>query len=351
MSQPHSFIPRANGFATFLAALIAWSVLVPSLAQGQDLQPVLREQIRVYSDLVTLGDIFDNAGPAASAPVFRSPDLGTQGVVAARRIATAARRHGLTWRNPGSIEQVTVERPGRRVTIDEIKMAVARSAARELGITEPKNLRVILQRRARAYYVHPHVRGTLTVRRIHLRDQGGIFEATIGFDENGISTRDRVYQGRLEETMEVPVLARAIARGETITREDVKMTRMPTSRMRGGIVMEETAIANMAARRALRADQPVVQSDIERPKLVRQGTLVTIVYEIPGLKLKSQGRAQADAAHGATVPVMNTRSNRMVQTVVRGPGLVAVVPAGRNIQAQRAPQPQRTANAGPTTVR
>ncbi|MCG8650509.1 MAG: hypothetical protein MI861_11800, partial [Pirellulales bacterium] len=137
MQQLHHLIARANGIAVHLAALIALSVFAPSPAQGQDLRPVLKEQIRVYSDLVTLGDIFDNAGPAASAPVFRSPDLGTQGVVAARRIATAARRHGLSWRNPGAIEQVTVERPGRRVTIDEIKQAIAQSAARELDIAEP----------------------------------------------------------------------------------------------------------------------------------------------------------------------------------------------------------------------
>ena len=60
---------------------------------------------------------------------------------------------------------------------------------------------------------------------------------------------------------------------------------------------------------------------------------------------------EADAALGANVPVMNTRSNRLVQTVVRGPGLVAVIPAGGSRAARSSTATQRTANAGPTTVR
>ena len=105
-----------------IAALLV--IALPPLASAQG-QPVLREQIKVYSDLVTLGDIFENAGLAQNAPVFRAPDLGTHGVVAAKRIATAASQHGLIWDNPGAVEKVTVERPSRRITLKEIQETIA----------------------------------------------------------------------------------------------------------------------------------------------------------------------------------------------------------------------------------
>lgn len=312
---------------------------------------MLREQIRVYADLVRLGDIFENAGPAADAPVFRSPDLGTQGVVAAKRIAAAAHRHGLEWSNPGGINQVSVERPGRFVPLDEIRKAIADRAAGEMDIAQAGDLDVTLERRARGFYVHPRLRSEVVVKRLHLRRETGAFEAAVGFAEDNFGAPERIYRGRVQETIEVPVPAHPIERGDTMSRDDVKMLRVPTAQVRTGTVMAPESLAGMAAKRALRADQPVTRTDIERPKLVLRGALVTIVYEAPGLQLKAQGRAQADAADGASVPVLNTRSNRVIQAVVRGPGLVAVDPSAPRPDPQNTASLPRTGRTGPGVVR
>ena len=45
--------------------------------------PALKRSITVTSDIVRLGDLIDNAGGFAAIPVFRSPDLGTTGRLAA----------------------------------------------------------------------------------------------------------------------------------------------------------------------------------------------------------------------------------------------------------------------------
>lgn len=336
-------------------AIATLSVMAVSSSAAAQSVPVLRERIVVHSNLVTLGDIFDHAGQAATAPVFRSPDLGTQGVVAAKRIATAASKHGLLWANPGNVRQVSVERPGRLVSLEEIRTAIAKHAARDFDGVTDRNLTVTLERRARSFTVDARINGTVSVKRLHLQRNNGIFDATIGFENAGRHVRDRSFRGRILETMKVVVPARDIERGATIMERDLKTARIPVSRLPAGMVSDMGDLAGMAAKRRLRADQPVRRSQIERPKLVRRNTLVTIIYEIPGLALKAQGRAQGDAAQGEAVSVLNTRSNRTIQATVQGPGLVVVGTLGNPVtRLSAAPSPRSNLRAeliGPQVVR
>src|SRR5438309_237728 len=65
---------------------------------GQDARdtiaaPVLRANVTVTSDLVRIGDVIDNAGPAAPIAIYRAPDLGTTGSLPTAQILTALRAH------------------------------------------------------------------------------------------------------------------------------------------------------------------------------------------------------------------------------------------------------------------
>lgn len=313
-------------------------ILAPSaqaLALANDDAPVLREQIKVYSGTVTLGDIFDNAAPSASAPVFRSPDLGTKGIVAAKRVAAAARQHGLHWNNPGGVTQIAIERPSRVVTLKEITRALTHHAMGEFGLTSTQDLLVELSPRSRPFHINARIKGPISVKRLSLRTGGGAFETVIGFDDPEFTAQDKRYRGRAYETMMIPVPAHPIERGQTIRQSDIKIIRMPRTRISAGIVMAENSLAGMAARRNLRIDQPVRRADLERPRLVRRNTPVTIIYKIPGLALKSLGRALADASHGEMVSVENVRSKRTIQATVLGPNLVSVASAINHVRNQR----------------
>lgn len=341
---------RAGTIAAFtLNVVIAVFATLPAFAD--DSRPTLRAEIKVYSSLVALGDLFENAGPAANAPVFRSPDLGTQGVVSTKRIAAAARKHGLYWNNPREVAQVTVRRPGRLVTLDDIKNAIARHAAREMGLINASEVAVTFDSRSRAFHVDPRVAGPLVVKQFTASERSGRYRAVVAFDDPDRRTRDRAYSGQVYETTTVVVPARPIERGATIQPDDVKKLSMPKTQVRIGIVTNTDQLTGMAAKRNLAADKPVRRTDLEYPKLVRRNTLVTISYKIPGLKLKSQGRAQADAALGEMVSVLNTRSNRLVQAVVRGPGLVTITAPNNSKIRQPVLAQNRTGTAGPHSVR
>lgn len=345
-----TFRPGAGWIAAFmLGVVIAALAAVPAYAD--DSRPKLRTEIKVYSSLVALGDLFENAGPAANAPVFRSPDLGTQGIVSTKRIAAAARKHGLYWNNPHAVAQVTVKRPGRLVTLDAIKTAIARHAARKMGLINASEVAVTVDSRSKAFHVDPRVTGPLIVKQFTVSERSGRYRAVVAFDDPERRTRDRAYTGRVYETMTIAVPARPIERGTTIQASDVKKLSMPKTQLRAGVVTNTDQLTGMAAKRNLSPDKPVRRADLEHPKLVQRNTLVTISYEIPGLKLKSQGRAQADAALGETVSILNTRSNRTVQAVVHGPGLVTIkAPSAGQIRQPVLAQ-NRTGAAGPHSVR
>lgn len=345
--MPNRFAIRLTGLC---CALMLCLGLGSQVAAAQDAAPVLREQIKVLSELVTLGDLFENAGAVADVAVFRSPDLGTRGFVGADRVKAAAQQHGLYWNNPGGVAQVSVERPGRLVTLEEITRVVAEAAAEEMNVPD-EDLQVALDRREREYHVDPRIEGPLLLKRLHIRP-GGVFEAEVGFETAKYGARSESVLGRVYETMAVAVPTRPIDRGETILRADVETIRLPRSQLRAGMVLEVSELAGMAAKRPLPANEPVRGGDIEHPKLVTRNTLVTIVYRTGGLLLRAQGLAQEDAHEGATVPVLNPRSKRVVQGVVRGPGLVVIESAS---SVALAPQPRRraqhNAGAGPRALR
>ncbi len=302
---------------SFLAACLALATFHVA-AQAQN-EPVLREQIKVFSDLVTLGDLFENAGEAAGAPVFRAPELGTNGVVAAKRVAASAHQHGLEWRNPGGINEVSVQRPGRLVSTEEVREIIGKHAG-----GEEEAWSVDLSRGSKPYHIDPRVKAPLTIKYIDLQSRSGRFRAVLSVDDGELAVPDKIFTGRAYASVEAVVPARTIERGATIVADDLKMARMPRSRVTNAAIEDMETAIGMAARQKLIMGRPVRRSDIEKPKLVVRNSMVTIVYQVPGMVLKSKGKALADGSKGEMVAIMNLRSKRTIEGLVTGPGQISL---------------------------
>ncbi len=287
-------------------------------AQAQN-DPVLREQIKVFNDLITLGDLFENAGKASAAPVFRAPELGTNGIVAAKRVAASARQHGLEWSNPGGIRKVMVQRPGRLISLDEVRDLIGKHAG-----GDDEAWTVDLSRGAKPFHIDPRVKTPITLKQIDLQTRNGKFRAVISFDGGEQVVQEKTFTGRAYASVEAIVPARTIERGATIVEDDLKIVRMARSRVASSAIEEMEAAIGMAAKHRLIMGRPVRRTDIERPKLVTRNGMVTIIYRVPGMVLKSKGKALADASKGQMVPIMNLRSKRTVEAQATGVGVVTV---------------------------
>src|SRR5437016_5305997 len=118
---------------------------------GQDARdtiaaPVLRANVTVTSDLVRIGDVIDNAGPAAPIAIYRAPDLGTTGSLPTAQILTALRAHQVIGVDTRDIKDVAVTRLSRTVDAKEIEQAVASALEHRSGLGDAANLSLTFDR-------------------------------------------------------------------------------------------------------------------------------------------------------------------------------------------------------------
>jgi flagella basal body P-ring formation protein FlgA len=118
---------------------------------------------------------------------------------------------------------------------------------------------------------------------------------------------------------EILVLVRDRARGDVIVASDLEW-RKPDGMAPRNTLPDIAFAAGQELRRPLRAGAPVLTSDIKAVSLVRKGEPVKLVYTSPGLKLTVDGVAQADAAMGDSVRVLNNYTRRSVDAVASATG-------------------------------
>jgi flagella basal body P-ring formation protein FlgA len=133
--------------------------------------------------------------------------------------------------------------------------------------------------------------------------------------------------GRVSVKRNVPVLARRIEAGSTISAADLDWVQMPEERVTADVITEADQLIGREARRDTGEGEILRAHDVIPQRLVVHGSLVTMKIETPYITVTAQGKAQQDGAEGDTVRVVNTQSNRIVEGVVTGPGIVDIRPA------------------------
>ena len=280
----------------------------------------LRPFAVVDDSVVRLGDLFEGAGPRATAALGPAPAPGARQVVEAAQLLGIARAHGIVWRPMSANERVVIERPGRAVSAAEV-VALLRTALRHGGLEEESDLEL-------AGFTPPMVPqaafAQLAVEGAALDLTAGRFGATLVVGAEGMPTHRLRVAGRVVATVPMLVAARRMAVGEVVGANDVRMVRVPASRLRPGAAQRAEQVVGQAMRRPAGAEQPLLLADVSAPLAVERGAVVTMIYEVPGMQLTAQGRAMEGAARGAPVPVMNLASRTVVEAVVIAPGRVRV---------------------------
>ncbi|WP_380874011.1 hypothetical protein ACFB49_45250 [Sphingomonas sp. DBB INV C78] len=123
-------------------------------------------------------------------------------------------------------------------------------------------------------------------------------------------------------TVDAPVLARTVEKGEILSAGDFVVAPVMASIARSAI--QPQAAAGKEAVRRLAAGAPVRTNDVVRPRLVRRGEAVTIALVSGPLTITSAGRAMTDGGAGDNVRVLNTSTNRTLDGIVEPSGRVRV---------------------------
>jgi flagella basal body P-ring formation protein FlgA len=285
--------------------------------------PLLKRNATVVGEVVRIGDLIDNAGPAAQIAIFRAPDLGTAGTVPTAQVLQAARAHAVIGIDTSGISEVLVTRASRVITSKDIEAGIAQAIALQLGIFGDNEIAAKLDRDMRPLHVEASVTAPLQVTRLNFDPRTNQFDAALEVPGSTVARRLR-FSGRAVETVEIAALMRPLARGEVVRASDIVVERRPKSEAGADTAGEAGRVIGMALRRAIRAGQILRAADLMRPELVQRNENVTLVFEVPGIMLTSRGKALETGAEGDLISVLNPQSKRTVQGTVTGPNTVTV---------------------------
>jgi len=313
----------------FCALILALSI---NFAHAAEL--TLRSNISIVGDVVTLGDLFEHAGDVASKAVFRSPRPGQTGILNSRRIALVARDNGLNWLNRKYVQKIVIRRAANTITLDEISTRIGEELKNNYPLrVSNSQLEVSLSNKALPFIMRADVEAVFDVEKIRYDRRSGRFSAVIS-GPAGSATQKRVtYSGRATEIIEIPVLVQPLTRGQTFKAGFLETRKFPARRINSRVITQAADLIGMAARRSLRPNSPIRLNDIEKPRIVKKNTLVSVVYKVGTLTINFRGRALEDGALGETISVLNSRSRRTIQTIITAPNSVT---AQINISRQTA---------------
>jgi flagellar basal body P-ring formation protein FlgA len=309
-------------FVTLMAsAASAPAVLAAPQASGPAI--LQRDTVIVTTALVRLGDLFLNVNDSqAETPVAYAPAPGRRALFDARWLHRVAHSHGLDWRPSGIHDQVTVERDSTVVGREDVEQHILDALA-ERGV-DTSQARVQLSNRMFRLHLPADAAPSLDVEDVTFDERRGNFDAVVTVAADGVTARRVRVTGQLHEMVDVPVLARRVAAGETLTTSDLTWITVRGQTLQKNSILAAEDIIGLTPRRTLRPGVPISAADIQRPVMVSKGEIVIIALQTPQMLLSARGQALTNGSKGDAIRVANIQSRQIVEAVVTGPGQVAV---------------------------
>jgi flagellar basal body P-ring formation protein FlgA len=294
--------------------------VIPSARAEATLRPVSV----VQGSVIRIGDLFSRAGSQSSDVVAPAPPPGSRTIFDAQWLGAAAREHHVDWQPASKFDQASVERASRIVTADTL----ASSLLDEIRTRQPfDDGEIQLDNPALRLVVAAEAPDIVGIEGLTVDARTGRFSALVSVPANDADAERQRVTGRLFRVLKVPALNHALTPGEAIRSGDIEFLRLRTDRIAGDVVADPHELVGRTPRHPLRAHEPLRAGEIQVPIVVHKGDLVTVLLEMPMMRLSAQGKALEDGAMGAAIRVANTKSNRVIDAVVIGPNLAAIATA------------------------
>ena len=145
------------------------------------------------------------------------------------------------------------------------------------------------------------------------------------------ATRVKV-AGRTFSTTRIPVLMRAMNKGDTIGSQDLIWAEVRDDNLRQDLVVDPKQLIGLEPKQLLKANSPIRLADLQRPMAVSRNGLVTMLLQTPFMTLTAQGKAMDDGGIGDTVRVTNLQTKQVIEARVQAAGTVVVSATSQIIQ-------------------
>lgn len=281
----------------------------------------LNNRVVVDDHLIRLGDLFNNAGDKANIAVAYAPKPGKRASFDARWLYKVARAYKLDWRPFSRLTQAVVERDSQIIDRDIIRAEIT-EALRDKGL-EP-DMRVQLSDTMASLYVPGESDGSVSVEDVVYRARTGRFTAIVASPADSPTAQRIRISGKVHRMVDVPVLKNRVARGDVITEQDITWVQVKAKSLKYAIIEHESDLIGMTLKRMARPGQPIRASDLTRPLIVKKGEIVTVRLKVGAMSLTTQAKALEGGSRGDQIRVTNTKSNKTLDAIIIGSGLVKV---------------------------
>ena len=282
--------------------------------------PLLRADIVVSAPLVTVGDMFTDAGVAAETALFRAPKPGTTGLVALADITAAATRAGLADFDPNGLDTIRVSRAAS-VVDEAVFTALINADLTQRGIiTAGMSADTLFSTPVTAINAEavPEPASIISLRYL---PGNGAFSARFA-----VAGLDQVVDvsGSIELMIETPHLRQSLPAGTILSPEDVELRPVPLRYAESTGIARLDQVVGMALAHQSREGMMIRPGDVSTPLAVGKNDLVTIYFRKGPLTLTVKGQAITAAAKGGPVQVLNLMSKRVISATVLAAGAVEV---------------------------
>ena len=147
---------------------------------------------------------------------------------------------------------------------------------------------------------------------------------SIGVRCNGKHRWSLFNSAKLTIFKKVLMLKHDLKRNAIISKENVSLEKLSTTKLHRGYFTDYKQIKNLLATRNLRAGVILRPSHLTTARLVKKGEKVTILASSPSFSIKMHGRALMDGSLGEQIRVKNNKSKKIIEGTIIKAGIISV---------------------------
>ncbi len=275
----------------------------------------------ISSDVLTLGDLFDNVERNADYVIGPAPLPGKDMTLNARTLYRIATALDLSWRPASTADQITVRREATVIPFNDIENSL-RDALEEEGVSG--HFGVKLSSGEPSIILPTDMPAQVDVSEFKYDRNRDYFHATLVAPSKDNPIKEIRVSGQVNRLTNVPVLITTLQNGDIIGENDIEMVEISQSDIQHNMITSKKAMIGMTPRRVAYAGKFLQNGALIKPQLVKRGDSVGITFREGALTLNAKGKALQSGAIGDIVRVTNSNSSRTVDAVVSGQNQVTV---------------------------
>lgn len=283
----------------------------------------LKGESLVTGDHITVGDVFNDIKHHADFVLAPAPKPGKDLIWNAATLNRIARAFDLPWTPDSQFTQLRIRRLASVITDREIK-ARLQEELKDTGLS-PETYEISLEGLSEDGLIMPYGADTsFALQNVDYNPTARMVRATLRSPATGPAVKTVSLYGYVVDVETIPVLKTRMRRGDIIRASDIDYIKVQTESLAHDVILNADDIIGTTPRTSLNSTSPIRSYDLQRPKIVKRGDKVTMIYSNGRVRIETIGKALEEGAKGDIIRVANGASNKTIQAEIIADRTVSV---------------------------